>query len=59
MTIKSFVNLVKAMRDMQKSYFKTRSVDVLQESKRLEREVDRAIASNEIGQANLFESEVG
>lgn len=42
MTAREFVELVQQMRDKQKLYFKTRSSDVLLESKALERQVDLA-----------------
>lgn len=38
-----FIKLVKEMRETQKRYFKTRNAEVLAESKRLEREVDKKI----------------
>lgn len=44
MEYKEFVSLVAQMRANQKTYFKTRAYDVLNESKRLERLVDKAIA---------------
>lgn len=44
MTAKSFFNLVREMREAQRSYFRTRSKDLLEKSKLLEREVDREIA---------------
>ncbi len=57
---KEFVELVAEMRSKQKEYFRTRknpnidSREILQESKRLEREVDKAIVAilnsqNDIG----------
>lgn len=42
-TFGEFVDLVKRMRMAQKQYFKTRSKDVLVESKRLEALVDKAV----------------
>lgn len=44
MTAKTFFNLVREMRETQKGYFLTRSTDLLDKSKALEREVDREIA---------------
>lgn len=38
-----FEQLVKRMRDTQKRYFKNRGFDVLEESRKLEKEVDRRI----------------
>lgn len=46
--------LVKAMRDAQRTYFKTRSTDALEMSKRLEREVDAIVASILSPQESLF-----
>ena len=43
MNIEEFAKLVKKMRDAQKMYFKTRDSKVLSESKRLEKEVDKAV----------------
>ncbi len=43
MTHAEFIELVEQMRTAQKNYFKTRSKDVLIESKALERQVDAAI----------------
>ena len=43
MELKEFVELVKKMREMQKEYFRTRSMNVLNQSKALERQVDNAI----------------
>ena len=44
MTAKEFFDLVREMRETQKGYFSTRSKDLLNKSKELEREVDREIA---------------
>lgn len=44
MTARDFFNLVREMRKTQRSYFLTRSKDLLNKSKELEREVDREIA---------------
>lgn len=49
-----FMDLVARMRDAQRRYFKTRSRDDLEESKRLEREVDRATAAAADDQGKLF-----
>lgn len=51
----SFLSLVKRMRESQKMYFKTRDRAVLDESKRLEKEVDRRIGEAMYGQPKLFE----
>lgn len=44
MTARDFFNLVREMRETQRSYFLTHSKDLLEKSKQLEREVDREIA---------------
>lgn len=44
----NFFQLVEQMRDAQKEYFKTRSREVLIESKNLERQVDQQIQENKI-----------
>ena len=44
MTAREFFNLVREMREVQRSYFLTRSTDLLSRSKQLEKEVDREIA---------------
>lgn len=44
MTARDFFDLVRRMREAQKGYFPTRSKDLLNKSKELEREVDREIA---------------
>lgn len=41
--MEEFVNLVQAMRTAQKTYFRTRSYDDLNKSKKLEAQVDREI----------------
>lgn len=43
MNARDFFNLVTKMRDKQKEYFRTRSASALQESKRLEKQVDEEI----------------
>lgn len=42
-----FYELVKRMRKAQKDYFRTRESVPLEDSKRLEREVDKAILEHE------------
>lgn len=44
MTAGDFFDLVRRMREAQRGYFLTRSRDLLDKSKRLEREVDIEIA---------------
>lgn len=44
MKARDFFDLVREMREAQRSYFLTRSKDLLEKSKDLEREVDREIA---------------
>lgn len=43
MTHEAFVALVREMRQCQKDYFKTRDFNILNASKRLEKQVDEAI----------------
>ena len=43
MDANDFVELVRAMREAQKAYFRTRTGDALNEAKRLEAEVDREL----------------
>lgn len=43
MTARDFFDLVRRMREAQRSYFLTHSKDLLNKSKQLEREVDREI----------------
>jgi hypothetical protein len=43
MTPQQFIDLVCKLRSAQKQYFRTRSLADLDESKKLEREVDQAI----------------
>lgn len=43
MTLQELAELVGKMRDAQRGFFRTRDPDVLAESKRLEREVDKAL----------------
>ena len=47
MKTEEFYKLVEDMRTAQKKYFKTRDANVLQESKNLERAVDKAITEHE------------
>lgn len=43
-----FFNLVKAMREAQKEYFTSRSLEALRKSKQLERRVDEYIMRGDI-----------
>ena len=54
MPLSEFIALVKNMRATQKEYFSTRSNTVLQQSKELERKVDKTIQDYENKQENLF-----
>ena len=56
-TWQDYFNLTKQMREMQKKYFKTRNYTVLEESKRLENEVDRAIKKIETTQIENAEKQ--
>jgi hypothetical protein len=53
-TMKEFIELVREMRNAQKEYFKTRSKDVLNRSKELERKVDAELQSINNTQQTLF-----
>ena len=53
MTHEEFRKLVSEMRHAQKEYFRTRSGDALDKSKRLERQVDKELADD--GQQVLFQ----
>ena len=55
MTYEQFVAKVSEMRNAQKSYFRTRSAAFLDKSKRLEREVDKAVADFYDTQGDLFQ----
>lgn len=58
MTPQQFIDLVSKMRSAQKKYFRTRSYGDLEESKKLEREVDQTLRdfSNPKDQLSLFPS---
>lgn len=56
MTAREFAELVKRMREAQRTYFRTRAASVLEESKRLEREVD-AVVSDILSGPSLFDGE--
>lgn len=49
-----FEKLVYEMRNAQKEYFRTRSKEVLQQSKQLERRVDEYLRDKENNQQTLF-----
>lgn len=53
-TFEEFVELVKKMRHQQRRYFATRNKEVLEESKKLEQQVDSIIAKMNDTQLNLF-----
>lgn len=59
MTAGEFACLVKSMRDAQKRYFRTRSPMALEESKDLEKKVDKVLEEREarmqVKQIDLFE----
>lgn len=59
MTYDKFVELVKKMRKAQRDYFATRDRCILDDSKRLERQVDKVIVNNEVGQDDLFDNMKG
>jgi len=55
MKMNEFVTMVADMLETQQRYFKTRSREVLQESKRKEAEVRKAIKEYNGGQQSLFD----
>lgn len=59
MNTDDFFKLVAQMRQAQKDYFRTRRPDVLEESKRLEKAVDKALKEHNTGMtAGLFDTEI-
>jgi hypothetical protein len=54
MNLSEFAKLVADMRSMQKEYFRTGSRTVLENSKRLERQVDQALKELADDQPRLF-----
>lgn len=54
MTATELAKLVAKMRHAQKEYFRTRSTSALEESKRLERQVDEACQAILDGQKQMF-----
>ena len=57
MTVKELARMVYEMRKAQKEYFKGRGSDSLEESKRLEREIDKTVEEVLRGQGSLFDTE--
>lgn len=55
--MKDFITTVKAMREAQKEYFRTRDRQVLQRSKALEKRVDALIAEYDNKPKGLFDTE--
>lgn len=55
--MKDFITTVKAMREAQKEYFRTRDRQVLQRSKALEKRVDALIAEYDNKPKGLFDNE--
>lgn len=49
------ISAVRAMREAQKEYFRTRDINVLRRSKALEKRVDTLIAEYDNPQKDLFE----
>lgn len=52
------ISAVRAMREAQKEYFRTRDINVLRRSKALEKRVDTLIAEYDNPQKDLFEKGV-
>ena len=57
LSMKDFITTVKAMREAQKEYFRTRDRQVLQRSKALEKRVDALIAEYDNKPKGLFDNE--
>ena len=55
MTLNEFAKLVSELRNAQREFFRTKNPAALDQSKRLEREVDRRCAEILDGQGQLFE----
>ena len=55
--MKDFITTVKAMREAQKEYFRTRDRQVLQRSKALEKRLDALIAEYDNKPKGLFDNE--
>lgn len=55
LTMKDFITTVKAMREAQKEYFRTRDRQILLKSKTLEKRVDDYIAQYNNQQKGLFD----
>lgn len=53
---KEIITAVKAMREAQKEYFRTRDVNVLRRSKALEKRVDTLLAEYDNPQKDLFDN---
>lgn len=49
------IQAVRAMREAQKEYFRTRDINVLRRSKALEKRVDTILAEYDNPQKDLFE----
>jgi hypothetical protein len=54
MSYDEFIDLVESMRKAQKDYFRTRLPSALENSKALEREVDRAVKAYEQAKVQTF-----
>lgn len=53
------ISAVRAMREAQKEYFRTRDVNVLRRSKALEKRVDTLLAEYDNPQKDLFNNGTG
>ena len=53
------ISAVRAMREAQKEYFRTRDVNVLRRSKALEKRVDTLLAEYDNPQKDLFDNGTG
>lgn len=57
MNYSEFRSLVNTMRCAQREYFRTRSSTALEDSKRAEKAVDKALAEYDSGQRKMFDDE--
>lgn len=53
---REIITAVRAMREAQKEYFRTRDVNVLRRSKALEKRVDTLLAEYDNPQKDLFDN---
>lgn len=57
MTLRQFAGLVAEMRNAQRAYFRTKGMNALEMSKRLEKQVDKALVDLLSPQGTLFDTD--